>query len=101
MLCHHVFFWLKNPDSQSDKEKLIAGINSLRQISHVSKMHIGIPASTEKREVVDNSFSVTEIAFFESEKEEKAYQVDPIHAKFVEDHKHLWEKVLVYDSVDV
>ena len=26
-----------------------------------------------------------------------AYQVDPLHAAFVEKHEHLWEKVVVYD----
>ena len=30
-----------------------------------------------------------------------AYQIDPIHLAFVENYKHLWTKVVVYDSVDV
>jgi len=33
--------------------------------------------------------------------EEEVYQKHPIHLKFVEDYSHLWEKVIVYDSVQV
>ncbi|MCA1758894.1 MAG: Dabb family protein [Bacteroidales bacterium] len=28
------------------------------------------------------------------------YQVHPLHVKFVEENSHLWDKVVVYDSVD-
>jgi hypothetical protein len=31
-LMHHVFFWLKNPDSTEDLEKLIEGIQTLSKI---------------------------------------------------------------------
>lgn len=99
-LAHHVFFWLKNPDSAADREKLIQGIRSLEKIETVRGLHIGLPASTEKRDVVDGSYSVCELIFFDDPAGEKAYQVHPIHQKFVEEHSHLWSKVVVYDSLE-
>jgi hypothetical protein len=35
-LAHHVFFWLKNPESKEDLANLIAGIRTLGQIETVS-----------------------------------------------------------------
>ncbi|MEX2231428.1 MAG: Dabb family protein, partial [Cyclobacteriaceae bacterium] len=45
-LAHHVFFWLKNPDSTEDLNKLLAGLKTLERIESVRRIHIGIPAST-------------------------------------------------------
>lgn len=100
-LAHHVFFWLKNPASAADRAELIAGIKSLAAIDTVRGIHVGVPASTEKREVVDNSYSVSELLFFDDVAGQDAYQVHPLHKKFVEQHSHLWSKVVVYDTVSV
>jgi hypothetical protein len=99
-LTHHVFFWLKNPNSKEDLEKLLAGLKTLSKIETVKKLYIGVPASTEKREVVDNSYSASELMFFDDVEGQNVYQVHPIHKKFVEECSHLWEKVIVYDSID-
>ncbi len=98
---HHVFFWLKNPSSEEDKQKLLDGLETLRKIETVKKLYIGIPASTEKRDVVDNSFQVSELMFFDDLAGQKTYQDDPVHKQFVADCSHLWEKVLVYDMQGV
>jgi hypothetical protein len=100
-LTHHVFFWLKNPDSGEDLNKLIEGLRTLQKIESIKKLHIGIPASTEKRDVVDSSFSVSELMFFDDVQGQNIYQEHPIHKKFVEQCSHLWAKVIVYDSIDV
>ena len=100
-LSHHVFFWLKNPDSTEDLNKLIEGLKTLRKIETIKKLHIGVPASTEKRDVVDNSYQVSELMFFDDVEGQNVYQVHPLHKKFVEDCSHLWSKVIVYDSIDV
>jgi len=96
-LVHHVFFWLKRPDSAEDLESLLAGIRSLTAIEEVRGHHIGVPASTEKRDVVENSYSASELLFFDSVEDQESYQSHPLHQKFVEDHAHLWEKVVVFD----
>lgn len=100
-LLHHVFFWLKNPDSKEDLEKLIAGVKSLAAIETVRSIHVGVPASTEKREVVDNSYHVSELLGFDDVEGQDIYQVHPLHQKFIDEHKHLWSKVVVYDALAV
>ena len=97
-LIHHVFFWLKQPDTLKDKQQLIEGLKTLESIEQVKGIHIGEPASTEAREVLDSSFSVTLMLIFANETDEGIYQKHPIHKDFVENHKHLWGKILVYDS---
>ena len=100
-ISHTVFFWLKNPNSQADKTKLIEGLKTLKQIEQVKAIHIGEPASTEQRDVVVNSYQVSELLMFETVEDEKIYQAHPIHAAFVANYSHLWQKVEVYDSVAV
>lgn len=100
-LIHQVYFWLHNPDSAEDRDKLIEGLNSLRQIDSVRGLQIGLPASTEKRDVVDNSYQVSETMLFDDAAGQNAYQVHPLHQAFVEQYSHLWRKVVVYDSVAV
>lgn len=100
-LSHHVFFWLKNPDSKEDLAELVQGLNSLRKIETISSLQIGVPASTEPRDVVDNSFSVSELMFFDNLEGQKVYQDHPLHKKFIENYSHLWEKVIVYDAIEV
>jgi hypothetical protein len=100
-LAHHVFFWLKNPDSSADRDKLIEGLKTLKKIETIKKLHIGVPASTEKRDVVDNSYQVSELMFFDDVEGQNVYQVHPIHKKFIEDCSHLWSKVVVYDVMEV
>ncbi|GGY88472.1 DabB protein [Cellvibrio zantedeschiae] len=100
-LLHHVFFWLKNPNSAADRAKLIAGVKSLAAIETVRSIHVGVPASTEKRDVVDNSYHVSELLGFDDVAGQDAYQVHPLHKKFVDEHQHLWSKVVVYDAMKV
>jgi len=100
-LAHHVFFWLKNPESKEDLAKLLAGLRTLEKIETIRKLHIGVPASTEKRDVVDSSYSASELMFFDDTAGQKIYQDHPIHQKFIENCSHIWEKVVVYDSIDV
>lgn len=100
-LAHHVFFWLKNRDSKEDLAKLLEGLRTLEKIETVRSLHIGVPASTEPRPVVDSSYSAAELILFDDVAGQDTYQVHPIHKKFVADYAHLWEKVIVYDSLSV
>lgn len=100
-LVHHVFFWLKRPGSQEDRDKLIAGLRTLRDIPVIRNLEIGIPASTEARNVVDASYDVSELMFFDSVEDQKAYQDHAIHQAFVKACENLWAKVVVYDMAIV
>ena len=99
-LVHHVFFWLKNPQSKADLARLLEGLRTLAKIETVRAVHFGVPASTEKRDVVDNTFSASEILFFDDTAGQEVYQDHPIHKKFIADCSHLWERVVVYDATN-
>ena len=100
-LVHHVFFWLKNPDSKEDLKQLIEGLKTLEKIETVNQIHIGVLASTEKREVVDTSWQVSELLFFDDLEGQLIYQKHPIHLAFAEKYSHLLAKIVVYDALDV
>jgi len=99
-IIHHVFFWLKEPGDASRNE-LIKGLQTLKPISVVKQIWIGTPASTEKRDVVDNSYHVSLLLHFDTVKDEEIYQVHPTHKAFVSNYSHLWEKVVVYDMLAI
>jgi len=96
---HHVFFWLKNPGNEQDRKELMQGLQTLRGVKQVKKLLIGTPARTEQRTVVDSTYDVSEMMYFDNAAEQDQYQVDPIHKAFVEKYSHLWEKVVVYDML--
>lgn len=97
---HHVFFWLKKPENAGDYQQLIEGLQKLSGVSTIKNLHIGKPAST-RREVIDNSYSVSLLVLFDNKQGHDSYQTDPLHLKFVEECAHLWSKVQIYDTIDV
>lgn len=96
---HHVFFWLKEPNNAEARKEFENGLQALVKISQIKSHHIGTPVESP-REVVDDSFTYSYMAFFTSKEDQSNYQVHPIHLKFIEDCQHLWEKVIVYDAMD-
>ena len=100
-IVHHVFFWLKNPGSKEDRAQLIEGVKTLSKIETVRELRVGIVADTEKRDVVDTSWAVSELMFFSDLAGQATYQTHPIHLEFIKNYGHLWEKVIVYNAADV
>ena len=99
-LAHHAIFWLKNPDSVADRDKLVEGVKTLSKIETIKEIHVGIVAKTEKREVVDQSWGVSELMFFNDLAGQATYQTHQVHLDFIKNYSHLWSKVVVYDAVD-
>jgi len=97
---HHVFFWLKEPANESHQQQLIEGLQKLCAVTTIRSWHIGKPAATN-RGVIDASYSISWLLTFDSGAGQDSYQVDPIHLNFVKECAHLWEKVIVYDSIAV
>ncbi|MEL7247226.1 MAG: Dabb family protein [Bacteroidota bacterium] len=98
-LIHSVFFWLKEDLLEEDRTAFLAGVESLREVTSVKQMYVGPVAPTEARGVVDNTYSTALLVHFDDVAGQDAYQIDPIHLKFVEDHKDKWTKVVVYDNL--
>lgn len=100
MFIHHVFFWLKNPDSSVDRDKLVEGLTQLSKVKTIRHFHIGKPADTN-REVIERGYAVSWLLQFDNDADQASYQTDPVHLQFIEECSPLWSKVIVYDSVDV
>lgn len=98
MLVHSVYFWLKDDISPADRAAFEAGVQSLRGIGSVEAAYIGVPSSTERRAVVDSSYSFGLTLIFKDRPAHDAYQVDPIHLAFVSACKAYWTRVQIYDS---
>ncbi len=99
LFIHHVFFWLKDPSSKQALKKLQAGLQNLSNVKTIRQFHIGQPADTD-RDVIENSYSLSWLAIFDNDADQASYQVDPIHLQFIAECAELWNKVLVYDSID-
>lgn len=96
---HVVFFWMKNPQSDADKDALEVELQKFMAVNQqVKSHHIGRPAGTD-REVVDNSYGVSLIVSFDSKEEQDVYQSDPTHIEFIKNAQHLWDHVQIYDSI--
>ena len=100
MFIHHVYFWLKNPGNKEDKAKLVEGLKKLSKVKTIKNFYIGQPAAT-RREVIDSSYDISWLLFFENPADQDSYQTDPVHLKFVEECSSLWNKVTVYDTIEV
>ena len=95
---HHVYFWLKNPSNEEDKKNLIEGLNILSGASVIDGFHVGVPAETS-REVIDSSYNISWLLVFKNKEDQDIYQTHPMHLQFIENCAHLWDKVLVYDTI--
>ncbi|MBT3384725.1 MAG: twin-arginine translocation signal domain-containing protein [Prolixibacteraceae bacterium] len=99
-LMHHVFFWLKEPTNQAHRKQFEKAMVDLLKVETIKMSHVGIPAATEERGVVENSYTYSFMVMFDNLEDQNIYQKHPIHLKFIEDNSDLWNKVVVYDSVD-
>ena len=100
-IVHHVFFWLKNPSSTEDRDKLVMGLKTLAGIPLIKELYVGVLANTEKRDVVDASWQVSELMFFSDLDSQAEYQKHQIHQDFIKNYSHLWNKVVVYDTTNI
>nr|WP_299383020.1 Dabb family protein [Allomuricauda sp.] len=95
---HTVYFWFKEPNNSADHDLFEASLKKFLDRSQYAKTNfIGTPP-VATREVVDGSFTYSLIVTFESAEAQEGYQKEQPHLDFIEECKHLWEKVIVYDS---
>ncbi len=98
MFIHAVYFWLRPDLTAEQQAQFHAGVQSLTTISSVQQAYWGIPAPTD-RPIIERGYSTGLIALFTDQHAHDAYQVDPIHDLFREQCSHLWERVVIYDTV--
>ena len=98
-LLHIVFFWLKEPNNKSHRSQFEKAIKKLINTNtQATSNHLGCPASSEKRDVVDNSFTYCYTMSFPNLESHDIYQTDPTHKLFIDEVGHLWDRVVVSDS---
>jgi hypothetical protein len=97
---HQVYFWLKEPVTAEVKKKFEASLKKLVKIETIQAYHLGKPAGTS-RDVIDSSYHYSLLTIFKDKKGQDIYQEHPIHDEFKKNNADLWEKVIVYDSVDM
>lgn len=98
LFVHHVYFYLKEPNNAQHEAQLLEGLHKLAKVSLIQYAHIGKPANTSRSAIV-RDYSISWMCFFKNIIEEEIYQTHPVHQDFIRDYAHLWEKMVVYDSV--
>lgn len=97
MFVHVVNFWLKAGLSAEEEAQFVNGVKSLGNIVTLRSFNVGKPAATD-RPVIDRSYNYCLLTVFDDIAGHDVYQEHPVHLKFIEDCKHLWDRVLIYDS---
>ncbi|MCX8065282.1 MAG: Dabb family protein [Candidatus Hydrogenedentes bacterium] len=97
MLLHSVYFWLRQDLNEDERNQFCQGLVKLRRISSVVDLYVGKPAKTEKRQIIDDSYTYGLIVLFNDVKGHDEYQSHPIHKEFLASFSSFWSKVLVYD----
>lgn len=98
-ITHYVLFWLKKELNEKEIKEFAGFFELLKTIPVVKSMKYGRAAKTNQREVVDNSFTYNLIATFKDMAAIGVYENHPIHLDAIKKYSHLWEKVVVHDSV--
>jgi hypothetical protein len=97
MFVHIVLFWLKadTPEPVRVQAPLDA-VAWLKEIPGVQHVFAGKPAMTP-RAIVDNSYDLGLCVVFQTVADHDAYQVHPLHKKFIAQYNPYWSKVQAFD----
>ena len=98
MLVHTVIFWLKKDLSEDQQVVFTNEVKTLGEISSVESFHLGTPAPTPKRPVIEDSYDYAITVVLKDMDAHDYYQVDPIHLDFIDKCKDMWERVVIYDA---
>jgi len=95
---HAVYFYLVDDISDADRKAFEEALVTLSKVESIVDIKWGPPAGTP-REVVDNTYDYAFIPMFEDAAGHDAYQIAPIHRKFVDEFEHLFKEVKIYDNL--
>jgi hypothetical protein len=98
MLVHSVFFWLKPELTSGQRTEFRRAVESLTGIQAVDAVYVGVPAATEKRPVIDDTYSVALTVLCKDLAAHDAYQADPLHLAFLQTYRPFWTRVQIYDA---
>ena len=98
MLVHTVIFWLKNGLSDEERSTFFKEVATLGTIPSVEDFHLGTPAQTPKRPVIDDTYDCAVTVVLQDLAAQDQYQIDPIHQEFIDTCSSFWERVVIYDA---
>lgn len=98
MFIHTVFFWLNDSVTEQEKKFFRESLHKLATVEHIQAAHVAKPAPT-RRDVIDSSYDFSLTFIFDSQSDQDLYQPHPVHKEFIANCSHLWEKVVVYDTI--
>jgi hypothetical protein len=96
MLVHTVFFWLK---PGVDRAAFRREVEKLAAIPVLKGCHVGTPAATTPRPVIDASYDVALTTIMPDLAAHDAYQEHPLHHAFLATCREQWTRVQVYDAI--
>lgn len=97
MLAHNVYFSLQEPTPENRQKLIDACHKYLADHPGVVFYAAGVVSDLD-RPVNDRDFDVGLHVIFADRSAHDAYQTAPTHLQFIEENKHLWAKVRVFDS---
>jgi len=97
-VAHMVFFTLAD-DTKDNRDTLVAACQKYLT-GHEGTVYFSAGSLAEDldREVNDREFDVALHLVFANKKAQDKYQTHERHLKFIEENKHLWSSVRVFDS---
>jgi hypothetical protein len=98
MLVHSVYFYVAPESTPEQREALRKGLETLKSITCVEAIYIGAPAPVAPRPVINRDYAFGLTVICKDLAAHDAYQVDPTHKAFVDACKHLWTKVVIFDT---
>ena len=97
MLAHNVYFAL-NESTPANRKKLVEACDNYLS-KHPGTVFYGAGTVSDlDREVNDRDWDVGLHLIFKDRAAHDAYQVAPLHEKFIAENKATWKKVRVFDS---
>jgi len=99
LILHSVYFWLRKDLTEAEKKDFLNYFEVLKKIPEVKSINYGVPAQTEKREVVDHSYSYNLLLTFENLADISVYGNHPEHIKGAQQYQKYWERVEVKDTI--
>ena len=96
-IVHSVYFWLKEGITAEEEQDFLNFFQELRKVPTVQTLQYGKPASTNPRDVVDNSFQYNLLVTFKSMDDINTYETHPIHLAAAEKFSKYWTRVQVRD----
>lgn len=99
-LAHHVYFKLSDRSDEAIQTLLAACKKYLDNHDGLASFSVGTRDRELTREV-NADFDVSLHCVFEDRAAHDAYQVAERHLQFIEENKHNWDEVRVFDSTIV